>query len=234
MMLDELEFFLRCRFLLFKGPELETSQGKYNSVHFIELEKVIKLSENVLYKFSFKEINDVKNLFNSRSKRSGSIVVINSAYVLRVLLEYYRNEKRGKFFLIKKWFNEYPKKKNSESLSFSSFKDLCLKLDNNISYMMIMKLYREAYYLGNGIIKFDNFFIAVNELGIWSKKKLMIDSGASKKQDFKKLLQKSFYFLKFAKTAVVKTGISEIVEKYEFLAEILENFEKYTQEEKHD
>ena len=235
--LDELEFFLRCRNLLFKGAELETSQGKYSKYGVITIDQAIQLIDKIFTRLSTKEVNELKALFRSKAKRRSIIYTISSSYVLRIMLECYCNEKRAKYKVIKELFQEYPKEilDNCEvSISFRSFKNICQKIDVKISDSFIVKLYRETYALGNGTITFDNFYSTANELGLFYK---ILKLRKNTNEEPWSINNYSNYngFLRLTRVlenSIHRAGMCNFLESFEYFKEILESEGTYPLEDR--
>lgn len=221
LQIDDLDFFLSCRFLLFKGPELETSHGKYLKYGFINIDSAVQLVEKVFSRFPSKEINDLKVLLRNKAKRRALQFTISSSYVLRIMLECFLNEKKEKIWIIKRLFQESPKSisENHEiSISFENFKAICVKIDSKISQSLIIRLYRESFYLGNGVISFENFCIAANEFGLFFKT-LRCRKNLNE-EVFPKEIE-TFNDFPIIKSCISRTGLVDILEQFEQFSEIL-------------
>ena len=68
LLIDELTFYLQCRNLLFKGPQLALTQGKYSSLHYVDMTLLTELMDSLMPKLSLKEIKDLKNQLYSKIK----------------------------------------------------------------------------------------------------------------------------------------------------------------------
>ncbi len=53
-------------------------------------------------------------------------VPLDSYMILRMLLEYYRNEKKAKHYIIKRLFNEFNGSQTNSTVNFSVFKDVLI------------------------------------------------------------------------------------------------------------
>ena len=85
-------------------------------MYFTELKKVIQVVEVMFGNSSQEEINQIKEKFSNLAKQKAkeynlgeysSNVPLDSYMILRMLLEYYRNEKKAKQYIIKRLFNEF-------------------------------------------------------------------------------------------------------------------------------
>lgn len=52
---DELYFYLHCRHLLFKGPQLEASNSTFDIINFVNFKYAVEVVRTMLYQFD--EIN---------------------------------------------------------------------------------------------------------------------------------------------------------------------------------
>lgn len=84
LMLDELAFYLHCRNLLFKGPQLSHTHGKFSNFHYIEREYLNEIVDSIMYKLTGKERLDLKNQLYGRSKPMGKGTGIESGFVIYI------------------------------------------------------------------------------------------------------------------------------------------------------
>ena len=154
--LDELAFYLHCRFLLFQGPQLSTPAGRFAATHYVSLAEAHRLVQTVLDGLPGDSISQLINLIDEKAKKKPGN--IESSFVLRVLLEYYHREKKLKYVAIQELFYRCSK----SEFTFESFRDVCLSLDSKLPIYLIAKAYREAYSDGNGFISADGFYVVAN------------------------------------------------------------------------
>ena len=83
LMLDELGFYLHCRHLMFKGPQLANAHGKYSTVHYVDRLHVNSLIDSLMPKLSSKEKSDLKVQLHAKSKnkQEGASEGIDSGFV---------------------------------------------------------------------------------------------------------------------------------------------------------
>lgn len=81
LLLDELSFFLHCRQLIFKGPQLELTQGKFSNLNYIDLEHLNSVIDSVLHKLPNNERLDIKIQIASKSKSHTSGNSIEAGFV---------------------------------------------------------------------------------------------------------------------------------------------------------
>ncbi|OMJ95518.1 hypothetical protein SteCoe_1117 [Stentor coeruleus] len=156
--LDELGFYLHCRFLLFEGPQLSHSAGKYTAMHYVSYNKAIELVKTIMEGLSSETMGQLLILIETKARKKPGYV--ESSFLLRTLLEYYHREKKLKYIAIQELFLRASK----SDFGFNTFKDICLSLDNTLSTINIVKAYREAYMEGNGFITPEVFYVIANNL----------------------------------------------------------------------
>ncbi len=162
---DEVFFYLYCRNMLFKGPQIQSLAGTENVIHWILFEKIEIILRTVLGKIGNNEFNELKNKLKGRAKTKKKKIYADSALLLKVLLESYRNEKKKKFDKIRQQFLNISVFETTAkpSVPFDSFKQY---LQINFPFLTDTekaRLYRESWCLGNGIVDGDSFLIVANE-----------------------------------------------------------------------
>jgi len=162
---DEVFFYLTCRYILFRGPQLSYYSSCINPIHWIQFDKAEKLIEIILNKLGQEDFNTVKFKLRERAKKKAGKFFIDSGFVLRVLLEFYRNEKRLKLLMLQETFNKVSTsgKNNKPHVTFDVFKQFIEINYSFVSELEKARLYREAWHIGNGKVDYESFFIAANE-----------------------------------------------------------------------
>ena len=96
---DEIYFYLFCRNMLFKGPQLNHHQAGFCFNHFVEYNKVETLINIVFNNFDNANVHYLKKKLEEKKKikKNETLEIINSGFVLRIFLEYYRIERKQKF-----------------------------------------------------------------------------------------------------------------------------------------
>lgn len=214
MTIDELGFFLHCRNLLFKGPQLSIAIGQFSNYHVLNLKRVEEVIDLVMEKISLAERLELKNLLAKKSKIKEGNYSIDSGLVLRLMLEYYIREKKSRYVAIRTLFNLVPKAGNSVHLDFNAFKEIITNLNPEASEQTIGKLFRDSYSLSNGIITPDIIFIVCNETSFFFHSlHLKIDKNPSESEI--KLLCSIFHSHKadinLIRDVIKTSGVSEIL-----------------------
>lgn len=161
-MIDELGFYLHCRYLLFRGPELNLKQAKNMATHYIQYNRVIEVIEQILTGLPNNNLSELVEMIQDKSKEKGGIKVIECSLALRIMLEYYKNEKALKYTAILEIFNKI-RNDGKDCTSFANFQIICQSLSPNVTDYTTIKMYRDCWSLSNGKITADTFFLISNE-----------------------------------------------------------------------
>lgn len=176
-MLDELGFFLHCRYLLFKGPQLALTPGRFSAVHFLPLNRIYEVIDKVMDKINPTDKTELKTQLQSKARNKSGTLSLDAGLALRIMLEYFIREKKCRYLAIRGLFNLAPKNHNG-TLPFKSFINICHNLDPDATETVVCKMYRDAWTMGNGVITADRFFILANENGFFYRSlRLKSDNG---------------------------------------------------------
>ena len=168
--LDELYFYLHCRNLLLKGPQMQYMPGFFDLIHFISWERAELIVDMVMHKYEISLRSTIKSKLSDKAKRKGSHAFIDSAFVLRVLLEYYRLERVDKFNLLEELFNsKMHRDDDKETVSFENFKKILQFNWPQLTDLEVSELYRETWGVGQGAVNAESFFAVANETKFFIK-----------------------------------------------------------------
>lgn len=159
--IDELSFFLHCRFLLFEGPQLSQPLGRVKHLHYVSLLKAREVVDTVMSKLPDKLLGDVRALLSEHTRNKHDELQIESSLVLRVLLEYYRKEKVAKGKGLKQLFVEAEAAESG--VDFFGFRSIVENVKWDISEVQIAAFYRDCWTAGCGVIDFPTFLLVSNE-----------------------------------------------------------------------
>jgi len=165
--LDEVYFYLYCRFLMFKSPQLEHSQGKYCFIHYVNLDIVNELIEVIFKSFDEETVNFLKKKLKSKAKIKPNSVLIDSGFVLRIFLEYYRLERKHRFKLLQELF--LIKAQNKMYIKYEEFKQIVDSFQTESSDLEKAQLFRECYNVGHGKIDIEIIFLVFSENNFFIK-----------------------------------------------------------------
>lgn len=170
---DELAFFLHCRFLMFKGPQLSVATAGFCVTHFVTKDRVFDTIDRVLYKAKPDERKDLKKKlveFNKSMYKDSN--AFDYAMVLRILLEFYRKERKENFIKVEelcanaKKFSQLGK----TSITFDSFyKIIAGDYDKTITDQDVSNLYRESFIGGGCSVNTESILLTFSETPFWVK-----------------------------------------------------------------
>lgn len=214
---DEIYFYLTCRYLIFQGSQLSYFSSCLNPVHWVPFDRVENLVELVFKKMGQEDFNTLKYKIKDRAKKKANKYFIDAGFVLRVLLEFYRNEKKLKIVMLQEALNKVSVygKNNKPHVTYDIFKQF---LEINYPFASELekaRLYREAWHIGNGIVDYESFFIAANESNFFT--------GGLKYSIFPKLPTLDNYSVSKEDHELVQEMNKLVEDKYK---ELLEVFEK--------
>jgi hypothetical protein len=161
LMLDELRFYLHCRALLFQGPQLKVSTGRFSALHYVSFVRVCEVIDRVMYKISSEERSQLKDQLQEKTRSKKNKITVEASLALRVMLEYYRREKKCRVILIKQLFEAAPKRDGV--VGFHSFREICLNINHDLSETDLARFYRECWVLGHGRMDAHIFLLLANE-----------------------------------------------------------------------
>ena len=79
-------------------------KGKINFNHYVKMEKAEMLLELLMKSFDIEVINFIKAKMKDRAKRKAKCILIDSGFFLRILLEFYRTERKHRLRFIQNLF----------------------------------------------------------------------------------------------------------------------------------
>ena len=242
--IDELFFFLHCRFLLNKGPSLQKDGASFTYIHYIVYFYAEMIVDLVLKHFDEETKSFIKARLREKAKGKNKRLFIDASFVLKILLEYYRLERKQKFQTIQDLFKILMINKFKRNVDFETFKRIIVKVHPKITELEKAELFRECWGLGNGeitaeitftVLTESNFFI--NTLKLRSCMNLSparisekLGTNAAKTFVTKEVYLKRLEFfneniknydkiedlLKGVKRGVVELGLERVCEEFEF------------------
>jgi len=169
--LDELVYFLHCRFILFKGSQLAIPTASFCITHFMGKNIVFDAIDRIMHAYPEEERKELKRKLTTYAKNSyKDPEVFDSGMVLAILLEFYRKEKKENFRCFEELYNVTKQnlKISKPILPFGDFYKLISETyDKNATDLDICNVYREAYIGGGGNITCDSALLAFSETPFW-------------------------------------------------------------------
>lgn len=214
LMLDELGFYLHIRSLVFTGPQLGLSMGKYSRICYVPLARIIDIADQVV-NIHRSEMLELQANLNKRSRVKGNAAVIDASLALRVVLEYYIREKKTRYIAVRGLFLLSPKTivNNKETVDFSSFKRICKNVDSEMTDKDVISLYYQCYAMGNGTIDPKVFVLTANETGYFYHALLLRKPSA----DFlpiKRLYSAHETSISYVKECTANLGVPELLSDF--------------------
>lgn len=164
---DELIFFLHARRILFSGPQLNHPAAISCPIHFISRDSAFEALEKILYQFKPDQRTLLKEKLVEYAKsvhKDG--MALDSVMVLRVLLEYYRKQKKENIAKFSEIYKSVKSTKEilDENATFEDFKNMMLTLfDPEINQIDLVKLYRDSYVAGGSKSNINSILTIFNE-----------------------------------------------------------------------
>ena len=169
--LDELVYFLHCRFILFKGPQLSIPTAGFCITHFISKDKVFDAIDRIMHAYSEEERKEFKRKLREFGKTSyKDSDAFDSAMILRVLLEFYRKEKKENFIKFEELYEATRKgiRIARPIFPFEEFyKVISETYNKDAAELEICNVYRESFVAGGGNITCDSILLTFSETSFW-------------------------------------------------------------------
>jgi len=187
--LDELVYFLHCRFILFKGSQLAIPTAGFCVTHFVTKERVYDTIDRLMHTYSTdakKELKDKFLTFASKNYKDPN--AFDYAMVLRVLTELYRKEKKENFAKFTQVYTIAKRNaKPQESIfPFEDFYTVVAEVyDKNITDIEISTLYRDSYIAGGASISCDSILLTFSESPFWIRYLRLKGQNTEPKYDFR-------------------------------------------------
>ena len=171
--LDELVYFLHCRFILFIGPQLDVPTAGFCVTHFVAKDRVNLRIDRIMYAYSEEERKDLKIKLDQYNRVTYKDVnAYDYGMVLRILLEFYRREKKENFARFEHLYNTAIStlKSQKTDISFSNFyKIMSGDYDKNITDVDASNIYRESYIAGGCNVNCESLLLTFCETPFWIK-----------------------------------------------------------------
>lgn len=182
---DEVFFYHCCRDLLNQGASLNNRKNCFELVQREEYKKLLPTINKILLKFPTHDTATIiSRLELATVSKTNNKLYIDLGFVLRVLLELYKADKRMRYeYLLKdleveeRVFSMLPKKGNSQSsgeetsylASYENFRKYIDKHFSFISETEKLMLFSDCFNIGGGNITFETLFTIIHEWGLLVK-----------------------------------------------------------------
>jgi hypothetical protein len=209
---DEIYFYLVCRDAINQGPALSDRKNCFEMVQREELKKTLAVVRKILLKFPDRDTNSIiEKIQQSAVLKQNGKEYLDSGFVLKVLLELYRADKKIRYeYMVKdlniqkQIFEVLPRKgqqtPNPDLEFLSSYENFRKFTEKHFPFMGEtdkLEFFCECYNVGMGIITFETYYTIVHEFGLligdMKIKQLILESQPDGKKD---LNQKFFQKIK--------------------------------------
>eukprot|EP01022_Parablepharisma_sp_SALTPOND_P032753 TRINITY_DN862_c0_g1_i1.p1 TRINITY_DN862_c0_g1~~TRINITY_DN862_c0_g1_i1.p1 ORF type:complete len:1032 (-),score=96.55 TRINITY_DN862_c0_g1_i1:76-3171(-) len=164
---DELIFFLHTRAVLFHGLQLNYPPAVSCVVHFVSKDKVFRMIDRVLSHFPADRKETLKAKLVEYTKATCKDEnAFDSAMVLRVLLEFYKKQKKENIVKFTEIYKsvKFRKVAPSSKVTFQEFREMVQGIfDPEITPLELVKLYRDAYVTGGSGVTLDSILTTFSE-----------------------------------------------------------------------
>lgn len=225
--IDEVYFYLFCRDALTKTSTMSDPSNYFEMIHYANWEKVLIFLGNLLKKFHRNDFRNVKEKLERASIIVGDKKKIDVAFVLRVLLEIYKIEKKLKFDYLKAFLEaksrlDHGVITNNYLSPFENFREFFNSNYLDRTEKDLIELYSECYNIGKGNINFEILYMVMQDngfliedfklLGLNLKGNLIKENRMNKVCYFQmaKLLQKEFKIFDVIKNYADNLGIESV------------------------
>ncbi|CAD8209937.1 unnamed protein product [Paramecium pentaurelia] len=172
---DELYYYLYSRFLIFKGSLSNQQRYSFEAVIFVQLNWVQQILEMLLWKYDQSMYNQINQIIIESSVTKGKGTIVDGHYVLRILLELYRTERRNRLAMLKEVFSACISVQSSgkSGVTYKNFKKIFQSNFPDVPDQEICSLFRESFMCGDGVVTAESFFTAASESCFFVKQMLL-------------------------------------------------------------
>ena len=180
--IDEIYFYLSCREMINEGPGLSNRKNCFEIIQMENVKRVVPVIKRILSRFSDRDTDSILDRIRSQIiYKKASKEMLDVAFVLKILLELYKADKRIRYeYLVKdlslekQFYDMLPNKHLGGSdhqylTSYENFKKFLEKHFQFLSDTEKLELFCDAYNIGSGEITFDTMFTVLQEYGVLIK-----------------------------------------------------------------
>lgn len=182
---DEVYFYLYIRHHFLRSRHLDNFSATFNILWYLPLKTVESTLQRVLKALSPQAyvliLNKIKE--KSKMKKKGKFQMVEMGFVLKLLLELYREEKMKKIKSIRKSFEEekeaimqelksrtlLPAQLEDISLGFASVKRVTEHHFEGFCESEKAEIYFETWNMGRSKVNFENYVTVLNEKGYFTR-----------------------------------------------------------------
>ena len=146
---------------------MDTDAATFSYVHYVKYDDCHLLIDLIMNNYDEQTRQFMKQKIGEKTKFKNQRLLVDSAFVLRIFMEYYRVERKQKLKIIRNLFILLPSdqkiKKKIALNSFKAFKTLLEKISSSITELDKAELFRESWQVGNAEITPEVFFTVLTE-----------------------------------------------------------------------
>lgn len=158
-----------CRSELFKGNMLNNRSALFEIIYYVEWDQVTPFLQRIMSKFSRNDFNQIEQRLYSSAISKCNKLWIDSGFILRVLLQIYRIEKKLKYdHYVASIKKKIAMERSSESVVLSDFESFREILEAFFPYtndIDTLSIFSHCYSLGAGAVTFDLLYTYIQDSG---------------------------------------------------------------------
>lgn len=168
---DHLLFLLKCRDILFNGPQLR-HYSPYEFINYVRWSNIEEHIYTIFKRFDAQLAALVIEKLRKKIREKNGRRLLDPYFVLKVLSELYSIDQNSKYGQLVQVFNHFPSVSKSTtkiSVSFENFRKMIETNFPGTPEIDKAALYREAYCCGNGLVNSESFITAARETNFLNK-----------------------------------------------------------------
>ena len=183
--IDEIYFYLSCRDWLNNGLALANEKNSHEIVQREETKRTLAIVRRILTRFDDRNADLIIEKLNYSSiGKSTGIEYLDIGFVLKILLELYRADKKARYLFLKndlygeeRLYAMIPRhstsavehKPHEYLTSYENFRKFVDKHFHFLSETEKLQLYCDSYNIGGGEVSFEALFTILHESGVFIK-----------------------------------------------------------------
>ncbi|CAD8110683.1 unnamed protein product [Paramecium primaurelia] len=169
--LGQIHEVITFKYMLFKGQVKNLSRSNFETIMYVRQEQAEQLIQEIMHKYPVEQINYTKNLIKEMIVTKNKKKLVDGHYVLRILLELYRQERQTRLAVLKEMFHSCLSLQSfgKYGVNYKNFRKIFQFNFPTSSEIEICTLFREAHMCGDGIVTAESFFTAATEQNFFIK-----------------------------------------------------------------
>ena len=156
--------------MLYRGPQMDYFQAAFDVTHYVKLEWAEVVVDLIMGRYDQFNLNHIKRGLREKAKNKYNSILIDGAFVLRIILEFYRIERKNRYKLLKEVFLAQSTLgfEQQISVTFRAFKNICELNYPAATDLDVAELYRECYNIGQGCVNIDSFYTIASDTNFFT------------------------------------------------------------------